>query len=138
MIYLAHPNAQKERGAALTADLRARGYDVINPFERPMQTRLNAVIASGEAFTEEHCRAIVEGDLAQVRKAGMVVAIINGVNQVGTLMEVFYASYILHKPVVVLYEMDYTGNGKYHPWIQYLTDIQHTWDDVIAALEVLK
>ena len=133
-IYLAHPYAQLERGKQLTADLREQGFDVINPFERQMQGELSAVVASGRAFTDKQCRQIVLGDLEQIDQVDVVVAIFTGNNQVGTIMEMFYASHVRRIPVVTLYEMEYTGNGRYHPWVQYLTDIYLKWEDLCRRL----
>lgn len=117
-IYLAHPFDEREAGKELQKYLEKHGFEVTNPFEREEQQIYNRVIESKKNFTKLQCKEIVEGDLDKIRDADIVVAMITNTSSIGTPMEIFFASYILCKPVVCLY----TKEGTYiHPWIAYLT-----------------
>lgn len=62
--------------------------------------------------------SIVEDDLKKIRKSDGVVALANDV-RVGTLMEIFYASYLLRLPVYVLTRKYYN-----HPWIKMFATLR--------------
>ena len=63
-------------------------------------------------LSERNECSIVNDDLEKIRKSDGIIALANDV-RVGTLMEVFYASYVLRLPVYILTRKYYN-----HPWIK--------------------
>ena len=133
--YLAHPHAEREYGKKIQKLLEDSGYLVCNPFDREDQERLSLIAASNRPFTDDECENLVEGDLSNLSVCDVVVAIFKGsVQMVGTCMEVFYASNNLMMPVFSLYLWQNYGNGVVHPWVNYLTTVVHTEEDLIKEM----
>lgn len=97
MIYLAAPlfsDAERVYNAELAATLRAEGYSVF----LPQDSEANIAAHAGERTPAE----IFRGDLAALRAADIVVAVIDGADaDSGTAWEMGYA-YAAGKPVVAL------------------------------------
>lgn len=55
---------------------------------------------------------VVSDDLVKIRKSDGIMAFAQDV-RVGTIMEIFFAAYVLHLPVYV-----FTRRYYYHPWIE--------------------
>lgn len=138
-IYLAHPYKAMQYGFELTKKLEALGLRVVNPFIRKEQAVYEKVLAADGDFTPEQAREIVESDLEKIRAVDAVVAVVNGDISYGTAMEVFYASYVLRKPVFTMYLLGkslHKGFGQTHPWFKHLTTVardEETWLEQIVA-----
>lgn len=146
-VYLAHSFGQQARGLAIQAKIEAAGLEVINPFQRGEQALIDSYLAGaskGETLgtptgelPPDICKLIVDMDIDKIDKADGVVAILQAPPSIGTIMEIFYASYIQHKPVWTLYEIDANGRGPdgrthRHPWIKHLTTICTSEEDLVA------
>jgi nucleoside 2-deoxyribosyltransferase len=88
-----------------TSILSGAGVQTLNPCRRVHN------------FEQKTMRRIFELDMMDIRDCDMVLVNLNNdkVPKHGTAMEVFYASYILRKPVVAFKE-----NVKYHPFFESL------------------
>jgi nucleoside 2-deoxyribosyltransferase len=81
-------------------------------------------------------KVVVERDLRAIRKTDGVVAFFTDKISVGTPMEVFYASKVLHHPVYIIIE-DKTKMG--HPWlVYYATAIFTSVDEFIASFNLAR
>lgn len=123
-VYLAHPYAMKDDIAVLfQPTLEAIGLRVVNPFDRPQQAEFEtAMRASG--LTRRMCDDIVRMDLEKIDEVDAVVAVLDGANSPGTLMEIFYAAHVRRIPVFTHHGFDtYGGKNRKHPWIRSLTVI---------------
>jgi nucleoside 2-deoxyribosyltransferase len=79
-------------------------------------------------------REIVELDMDDINKCDAVLAHISQPSA-GTSMEIFYAKYVLGKPVVVV---NATGRPS-TPWVSYFSDsVVDTIEDAIRFLEAVK
>ena len=116
-VYLAHPHAQQEAGLVYQTILEKAGLRVVNPFQRPEQAEFEASFA-GAGLSDPQCQRIVDMDLRKIEDTDGIVALLIDHDMVGTMMEVFYASRILHRPVLSV-----IGLRRYrtHPWIKNLT-----------------
>lgn len=67
-------------------------------------------------FEQKEMRRIFECDLKDIRQCDMVLVNLNGdtVPKHGTAIEVFYANFVLHKPVVAFKE----ELTRYHPFFE--------------------
>lgn len=73
--------------------------------------------------------AIVEGDMQDVRDTDIFLAY-TPKPSVGTSMEIFYASFVLGKQVLVVHEGD-----KPSPWlVKFSTKISRSWEEAIEWL----
>lgn len=134
-LYLAHPHSERELGRKIKGILEDAGYDVINPFERAGNEVYIKAIADNRPFTDMECEEIVEGDLDAISQCDGVVAIWAGTGPtVGTPMECMYASEFLDLPVFSLYLWDNYGNGVIHPWINYLTTVVKSEEELVNKL----
>lgn len=128
-VYLAHPFLAKERGTQLMKKIEALGIEVVNPFVR--EQKIYGEVFSWETIhSDQRARKIVEADLRAIEECDAIVAMVTGDPSIGTHMEVFYASRILHRPVFVLYEL----KGS-HPWYQFLTVTFPNQEELLQALD---
>lgn len=120
--YLAHNFLTRKLRRKWELKIEAR-YNIIldNPFyDNPHRTTEMAILDSmvdgspeqNKYLSERNEHSIVDDDLGKIRKSDGVIALANDV-RVGTLMEIFYASYLLRLPVYVLTRKYYN-----HPWIK--------------------
>jgi len=86
------------------------------------------------SFEQKYMKRIFELDLIDIRDSDMILLNLNGDNtpKNGTAMEVFYASYVLRKPVVAFKE-----NVKYHPFFESLvtewrSDVNKACDTIVS------
>jgi nucleoside 2-deoxyribosyltransferase len=81
-------------------------------------------------------KEVVERDLKAIRGADGVLAFFTDKISVGTPMEVFYASRVLHRPVYLIIE-DRSKMG--HPWlVYYATAIYTTVDEFITSINMAR
>jgi nucleoside 2-deoxyribosyltransferase len=111
-------------------------YEILNPFLR--EDRENSAIFEYEGTSEEGLakhreqenvtvdyrnEIIVEGDLNDVKECDILICYIDDVLSFGAPCEIFYAAYILKKPVHMVFKNKESGLY-HHPWVNYLaTDI---------------
>lgn len=109
-IYLAgpmeHVSDDEMCGWRKTATMYLHDWKILDPTRRRH---------SGE---QRHMRRIFELDLRDIREADVLLVNLNNptLAKHGTAMEVFYASYVLRKPVVAFKE----SCDKYHPFFESL------------------
>jgi len=120
--YLAHNFLTRKLRRKWELKIEAK-YNIIldNPFYDNPHRAMEMTILDGykDGSTEQNKylsnrdeNSIVDDDLKKIRKSDGVIALANDV-RVGTLMEIFYASYVLRLPVYVLTRKYYN-----HPWIK--------------------
>lgn len=118
-VYLAHPYSKKaEVEVIYQPKLEEIGLEVINPFHRGEQKVYDKVLKDGTGLTDEMCADIVKMDLEKIDNSDGVVAMLIDDNMIGTIMEVFYTSYMKGKPVFSFAPRE---REKKHPWIRNLT-----------------
>lgn len=133
-VYLAHSFDQQPRGLSVQACLEEVGIEVINPFQRGEQAMIDKALKEDGELSPRVCEMIVTMDLEKIDMADGVVAVLQFPPSIGTNMEIFYASYIKHKPVFTLYE-GADGRSHKHPWIKHLTIISETSDDLVETVK---
>ena len=116
-------------------------YEVMNPFLR--ENRENSAIFEYEGTSEEGLakhrekenvtvdyrnEIIVEGDLKDVKECDILICYIDDVLSFGAPCEIFYAAYILKKPVYVVFKNKNSGLY-HHPWVNYLSTEKIILDD---------
>jgi nucleoside 2-deoxyribosyltransferase len=86
------------------------------------------------SFEQKYMKRIFELDMVDIRDCDMVLVNLNDdkVPKHGTAMEIFYASYVLRKPVVAFKE-----NVKYHPFFESLvtewrSDVSKACDTIVS------
>ena len=86
------------------------------------------------SFEQKIMKRIFELDMIDIRACDMVLVNLNNdvLPKHGTAMEVFYASYVLNKPVVA-----FKGNVKYHPFFESLvtewrSDVYKACDTIVS------
>lgn len=120
--YLAHNFLTRKLRRKWELKIEAR-YNIIldNPFyDNPHRAMEMNILDSmtdnspdqNKYLSERNEHSIVNDDLEKIRKSDGIIALANDV-RVGTLMEIFYASYLLRLPVYVLTRKYYN-----HPWIK--------------------
>lgn len=84
------------------------------------------------SFEQKIMKRIFELDMIDIRACDMVLVNLNNdqLPKHGTAMEVFYASYVLNKPVVAFKE-----NVKYHPFFESL--VTEWRSDVFKACDTI-
>jgi hypothetical protein len=139
-VYLAHPYKEKVYGEEVMKKIQALGIDVINPFIRGEQAIYDKVIVAKQEFSDKHAQDIVESDLAKIRAADAIVALVLPVPSIGTFCEIMYNSNQLGRQTFSLYKMLDLNDGKHgwgmvHPWIKYLTEVSFTEDQLYEKLK---
>lgn len=126
--YLAHPFPDRHliRDKIEPLIEKETGLDLINPFyderyEREDVTKVDAGMqhASDQSLNPQK---IVDGDLANVKRASGVIAIVSPNISVGTFMELFYSAYVLHGDCYVICLEGVTERQSQHPWLRYMTN----------------
>lgn len=122
--YIAHSIAERDYVKEMCKRLQEIGVETINPFylpdgswrpERPEIKKIDeGKLDPYYIRTRKKAIEIVEADLRHIEEADGVIAYLKSPS-VGTSMEVFYCSRILHKPVYVITERLYN-----HAWIMAL------------------
>jgi len=86
------------------------------------------------SFEQKYMKRIFELDMIDLRDCDMVLVNLNNdqLPKHGTAMEVFYASYVLRKPVVA-----FKDNVKYHPFFESLvtewrSDVWKACDTIVS------
>lgn len=122
--YIAHSILERFEVKEMCKRLQAMGIETINPFylpdgswrpERPEirkidEGKLDPYFIQNRA----KAKAIVEADLRHIEEADGVIAFLKEAS-IGTAMEIFYCSWVLHKPVYVITEKAFK-----HAWIMAL------------------
>lgn len=122
--YIAHPITERAYVKELCKKLQSIGIETINPFYlpdgswRPERPEIK-LIDEGKLDpyyirTKKKAKEIVESDLRKIEEADGLIAYLNRPG-VGTPMEIFYSSRVLHKPTFVITEKLY-----YHAWVMAL------------------
>ena len=120
--YLAHNFLTRKLRRKWELKIEAK-YNIIldNPFyDNPHRAREMSIldgyrdgsVEQNIYLSNRNEHSIVDDGLEKIRKSDGIIALANDV-RVGTLMEIFYASYILRLPVFVLTRKYYN-----HPWIK--------------------
>ena len=122
--YIAHSIIERAQVKEMCKRLQAIGIETINPFylpdgswrpERPEIKRIDeGKLDPYFIQNKAKAKAIVEADLRHIEEADGVIAFLKEAS-VGTSMEIFYCSWVLHKPVFVITEKAYK-----HAWIMAL------------------
>lgn len=122
-VYLAHPYMMKDFiQREFQPVLEGIGLQVINPFQRPEQETFEKAMAA-TGLTRRMCDDIVRMDLEKIDAVDGVVAVLDGENSPGTIMEIFYAAYTRRIPVFTHHGYDQKGRNRKHPWMRSLTII---------------
>lgn len=104
-VYLAGPPYADEYRRRAEQLVRQIGWEPVDPMRRDYRGR-----------TQGNEAEIVEGDLADIRSCGAVLAAFTSPDE-GTAMEAWYA-HTLGKPLIA-----YTGGTPPHPWTVYVADV---------------
>lgn len=134
--YIAHSIIEREHIKQVCSQLQGIGIETINPFylsngswrpERPEIKRIDeGKIDPYYIKNTQKAHDIVEADLRQIEIADGIIAFLKSPS-IGTSMEIFFCSYILHKPVFVITEKAFK-----HAWIMALaTERFKNLDDFI-------
>jgi len=123
-LYLAHPLIDRKWVREWELKLeKISNIEFMNPFyDNPKESDAIQKIDAGKIKRYDvsiDCEDIVEGDLELIKNSDGVFAILTSGLSIGTFMEIFYAGYILKKPVYV-----FAKDKKdliHHPWIKYLS-----------------
>ena len=152
-LYMAHPFGDRFRLREEEKKIeRQTGLKLINPFydvEGRTDVRRFDKIAKQKKLGDRTARhtwglsmksttpkVVVERDLKTIRHTNGVLAFFTDKISVGTPMEVFYASRVLHHPVYLIIE-DKAKMG--HPWLVYLsTAVYSTVDEFIASINLAR
>jgi len=109
-IYLSHAIERMQEGRFLKMFLEhvfRDGIEIFNPFHYQGSIRERWV--SGER-TKSIADMIMRKDLELIRDSDLIIAYITGNESIGTSMEIFFARFVIDKPVIVLILED-------HPWL---------------------
>jgi nucleoside 2-deoxyribosyltransferase len=122
--YIAHSVVTREHVKQLCFKLQAIGIVTMNPFynpdgtwkvERPEIRRIDeGKLDPYYIKNRSKAQGIVEADLRLIEEADGLIALLQSAS-VGTSMEIFFNSYILHKPTFVI-----TEHAFKHAWIMFL------------------
>lgn len=134
--YIAHSIIEREHVKGVCLKLQAIGIETFNPFylpdgswrpERPEIRRIdNGTLDPYYIKNKSKANGIVEADLRLIEQADGIIAFLKSPS-VGTSMEIFFCSYILHKPTFVITEKAFK-----HAWIMALaTERFKNLDDFI-------
>lgn len=134
--YIAHSVIERESVKGVCIKLQAIGIDTMNPFyqpdgswrpERPEIKKIDeGKLDPYYIKNKSKASGIVEADLRLIEVADGVIAFLKSPS-VGTSMEIFFCSYILHKPTFVITEKAFK-----HAWIMALaTERFKNLDDFI-------
>ena len=119
-VYLANPVADKTEGNKIAKELRAIGFDVINPLHFPQHTASSV---------------LVERELHAIERCDILVALITPFARAAH-MEVFYAARILRKPTFVIYRTAKDAGRTFHPWYEVLAECFATKEEMYADLRL--
>ncbi len=116
-LYLAHP-FDSRRDMRLEQEIfeKATGIKLINPFYDIHREDIIA-IDEGRAERSAVCDPveIVERDVEAIMNSDGILAIINGKQSVGTMMEIVYSCVVFNLPTYIV-----CSDGQHlHPWLQY-------------------
>jgi nucleoside 2-deoxyribosyltransferase len=117
---------------------KMKAFDKFSKVEKlkDSEERQKWVSSWGVSMKSTTPKEVVERDLRVIRQTDGVLAFFTDKISVGTPMEVFYASHILHHPVYLIIE-DKTKMG--HPWLVYhATSIFTNVDEFINSFNQSK
>ena len=80
-------------------------------------------------------KKIVEWDMERITNSDGIIAVLP-YPSIGCSMEIFYAAYVLKKPVVVWSPNPIYGFDK-HPWLLYFAKVAKTKEDFLKLVEEL-
>jgi len=122
--YIAHSIIEREHIKQVCSQLQSAGIETINPFylpngtwrpERPEIRRIDeGKLDPYYIKNTQKAHDIVQADLRQIEISDGIIAFLKSPS-IGTSMEIFFCSYILHKPVFVITEKSFK-----HAWIMAL------------------
>jgi nucleoside 2-deoxyribosyltransferase len=122
--YIAHSIIEREHIKQVCFKLQAVGIETINPFylpdglwrpERPEIKKIDeGKLDPYYIKNNQKAHDIVDSDLRRIELADGIIAFLKSPS-IGTSMEIFFCSYILHKPVFVITEKAFK-----HAWIMAL------------------
>jgi nucleoside 2-deoxyribosyltransferase len=122
--YIAHSIIEREHVKGICLKLQAIGIETFNPFyladgswrpERPEIKRIDeGKLDPYYIKNKSKANGIVEADLRLIEAADGIIAFLKSPS-VGTSMEIFFCSYILHKPTFVITEKAFK-----HAWVMAL------------------
>jgi nucleoside 2-deoxyribosyltransferase len=134
--YIAHSIIERDHVKGICLKLQAIGIETFNPFylpdgswrpERPEIRRIDeGKLDPYYIKNKSKANGIVEADLRLIEAADGIIALLKSPS-VGTSMEIFFCSYILHKPTFVITEKAFK-----HAWVMALaTERFKNLDDFI-------
>src|SRR3990167_6437765 len=104
--YLAHPFETRQKTRVWEEKVeRKYGIELVNPFYDLDREDINAIDSGCKekyAMTDVEKAILVRRDLAEIRKADGVVAVIDGSVSHGTIMEIVYGGIVFGKPVFII------------------------------------
>ena len=120
-VYFAHPRVTETYGSfflfQLLLEKEFPDWKFVNPFQSPLTKEWY------EKRDLETAMKIIRKDLDLINECDIVLTFLPDTvfddkqnTTIGTAMEIFYASYILHKPVFALTPFT-------HPWLLFFVDV---------------
>lgn len=130
--YLAHPGKSNHmvKAKEIQSELEKIKIEVLNPFDCTKESRYLTKLWNTYSIlhkNQELAERIVKKDLELINSATMLVAYCPEPS-FGTAMEIFYASRVLGKPVIIL--TDYQS-----PWLMVHGTIVHTVEKLIEEVK---
>ena len=129
-LYLAHPVLSRKKIRKWELEFEsAFGINLINPFyddtsiiEKEVIKRIDA--GNPAKYSKKESFQLVRKDLELIRNSTGLLAILDNINTIGTIMEIVYASIIFEKPVFTIAPDKVRLNKDFpqianHPWVQY-------------------
>jgi nucleoside 2-deoxyribosyltransferase len=145
-LYLAHPFPERAKIRELELSLEKElDIDLYNPFYDGWEyidivMKYDKGSMSNYEFsraTLKHASRIVESDLEHIQKSDGVLAIVP-YPSIGVSCEIFYGSYVLHKPVLIYQPSLIYSRYERHPWLLVLGKVYKTLPGLKKGILSLK
>ena len=128
--YFAHPETDKVYARAIASSIRLSTHiETFNPF---YDGKIRNPYKNDEPKDKEFCEGIMEQDLLEMSKCDGLFAILNEPSS-GVAIEIYFASKILHIPVILCSENPKILN---HVWLSALaTSVVSSFDQLLEKLK---